>query len=52
MGNHKESPGKKVEVVWACDEKRGTLRRKEGNGNDGRRGERREEDLREDGWTK
>ena len=29
-GNHKESPGKEVEVVWACDGKRGTLRRKEG----------------------
>ena len=27
-GNHKESAGKEVEVVWACDEKRGTLRRK------------------------
>ncbi len=27
-GNHKESPGKVVEVVWACDEKRGTLCRK------------------------
>ena len=25
---------KKVEVVWACDEKRGTLRRKEGDGNE------------------
>ena len=24
-GNHKESTGKKVEVVWACDEKRGTI---------------------------
>ena len=23
-----------VEVVWACDEKRGTLRRKEGDGNE------------------
>ena len=33
-GNHKESTGKKVEVVWACDEKRGTLRTKEGDGND------------------
>ena len=33
-GNHKESTGKKVEVVWACDAKRGTLRRKEGNGNE------------------
>ena len=30
---HKESTGKKVEVVWACDAKRGTLRRKEGDGN-------------------
>ena len=29
-----ESTGKKVEVVWACDEKRGTLRRKEGDGNE------------------
>ena len=29
-----ESTGKKVEVVWACDETRGTLRRKEGNGNE------------------
>ena len=36
-GNHKESTGKKVEVVWACDEKRGTLRRKEGVGNEGTR---------------
>ena len=33
-GNHKESTGKKVEVVWACDAKRGTLRRKEGDGNE------------------
>ena len=33
-GIHKESPGKQVEVVWACDEKRGTLRRKEGDGNE------------------
>ena len=33
-GNHKESPGKKVEVVWACDEKRGRLCRKEGDGNE------------------
>ena len=32
-GNHKDSPEKKVEVV--CDEKRGTLRRKEGDGNEG-----------------
>ena len=33
-GNHKESTGKTVEVVRACDAKRGTLRRKEGNGNE------------------
>ena len=33
-GNRKEGPGKEVEVVWACDEKRGTLRRKEGDGNE------------------
>ena len=30
-GNRKESPGKEVEVVWACDAKRGTLRRREGD---------------------
>ena len=34
MQNQKESTGKKVEVVWACDEKRRTLRRKEGDGNE------------------
>ena len=33
-GNHKESTGKEVGVVWACDEKRETLRRKEGDGNE------------------
>ena len=33
-GNHKESTGNKVEVVWACDAKRGTLRRKKGDGNE------------------
>ena len=33
-GNHKESPGKEDEVVWTCDEKRGTLRRKEGDGDE------------------
>ena len=33
-GNHKESAGKKVELVWACDAKRGTLRRKKGDGNE------------------
>ena len=35
-GNHKEIPGKEVEVVWGCDEQRGTLRRKEGDGNESR----------------
>ena len=38
--------GKEFEVVWACDEKRGTLRRKEGNGNESTR---EKEDLRADG---
>ena len=33
-GNHKKSAGKEVVVVWACDEKRGTIRRKEGDGNE------------------
>ena len=32
--SHKESTGKKVEVVRACDAKRGTLCRKEGDGNE------------------
>ena len=30
----KESTGQKVEVVWVCDEKRGTLSRKEGDANE------------------
>ena len=30
-----ESTGKKVDVVWACDAKRGTLRRKDGDGKRG-----------------
>ena len=30
--NRKECPGKEVEVVWACDEKIGALRGKEGDG--------------------
>ena len=40
-------------MVWACHAKIGTIRRKEGYGNEstGGGGER-EEDLREDGWTK
>ena len=37
-GNRKESLEKEVEVVSACDEKRGTLRRKEGDGNESTRG--------------
>ena len=32
-GNGKESTGKKVEVVWACDAKKGTPHREEGDGN-------------------
>ena len=36
----------------ACDEKRGALRRKEGDGHERtREKEERKEDLREDGWT-
>ena len=31
-GNRKENPGEEVEVVWAFDEKRGALYRKEGDG--------------------
>ena len=33
-GNCQESTGKEVEVVWACDVKRGALRRKEGDRNE------------------
>ena len=36
-GNHKDSPGKQVGVLWECDEKRGALRRKEGDGNESTR---------------
>ena len=32
-GNLKENPGKEFEVVWACDAKKGGLRRKHGDGN-------------------
>ena len=39
-GHRKESPGKEVDVVWACDEKRGALRRKEGDGCTGEKEER------------
>ena len=31
--NREESPGKEVEVVWACDKKAGGLCCKEDNGN-------------------
>ena len=31
VGNRNESPGTEVEVVWACDEKIGALRGKEGD---------------------
>ena len=36
-GNHKESPGIETEVVQACDEKKGALCRKDGDGNEGTR---------------
>ena len=44
-GNLQKSPRKEVEVVRACDAKRGALGRMEGNGNEiqGRR--------KIDGWT-
>ena len=35
-------------VVWECNEKRGALRRKKGDGNGSTM---EKEDLREDGWT-
>ena len=37
-GTRKESRGNEVEVVWASDEKRGALRKKEGGGNESTRG--------------
>ena len=42
--NVNESPRKEVEVVWACDVKRGSLCGKEGGGNERRR----DEGIRED----
>ena len=50
-GNRKENPGKEVEVVRACDEKRGALRRKEGDGNESIGETEERKGLREDGWT-
>ena len=44
--NHKESPGEEVEVVRACDEKRGALRGKDGYWNGSIREE--EEELKGD----
>ena len=35
-GTRKESRGNEVDVVWASDEKRGALRKKEGGGNESR----------------
>ena len=32
-----KSAGKEVEAAWACDDKRGALRRKEGNGTESTR---------------
>ena len=43
-GNHNESTGKKVDVVWACAAKRGTLRMMEGDGNE-RTGEKEERKI-------
>ena len=34
VGKHEEISWKEVNVVWACDEERGTLRRQEGDGNE------------------
>ena len=50
--NRKESPGKEVEVVRSCDEKRGALLWKEGDGNEctGEKEDRIGRPLREDGW--
>ena len=42
--SNKQSPGKEVEMVWACGEKRGTLRRKEADGNE-RSGEKEERKI-------
>ena len=33
-GSEEKTQEKEVEVVWACGEKRGTLRRKEGDRNE------------------
>ena len=37
VGSRKVSQGKEVEVVWACNDKRGALRRKKGDGNESTR---------------
>ena len=42
--SNKQSPGNEVEMVWACGEKRGTLRRKEADGNE-RSGEKEERKI-------
>ena len=34
VGSRKASQGKEVEVVWACNDKRGALCRKKGDGNE------------------
>ena len=52
-GNHKEITGKEVEVVLACDEKRGTVHRKKGDGNESTvRRKKGSPNIRVDGWTK
>ena len=46
MGRYQRNPGKKVEMAWACDEKKGGLCRKESDGNRrAREGEEMSEDL-------
>ena len=37
-GTREKGTGKEDEVVWACDEKRGALRRKKGDGNESTEG--------------
>ena len=49
--NRKESPRKEAEMVWTCDQMRGALRRKKGDGNKSTRKTGREEGIREGGWA-
>ena len=49
-GNRKESPGKEVEVLWACDEERGALRREEGDGSESTREKEERKVGQSEGW--